>query len=450
MSLNKIHQVPRYLPTQLQEYVHKSRYARWLDKEQRRETWPETVQRYVDYFDGKFPHYPKQEIYEAILALEDMPSMRALMTAGAALERDPMAGFNCSFIAIDDVRAFDEILYISMCFHPDTEVVTRNGNKAIKDVVIGDEVLSIDETTGESTWQAVTNQVKTASAHRPKVEVTLDNDHSIKCTADHKWLTTNRGWVEAAELTSEDDLAAPGWQVYQITNTANGKVYIGQTSKGVNTRFKEHTFTANNPSKPANWHFAKALRKHDAAVWKVEVIDFAFSEAEAHLKECQWIAKMDSVVTGYNSTTGGEGAPGYKWTDEQRKYRSENMPEWSQEQRDAQRLVLAQAQEKIVATRQTPEYREAQRARNLGANNPMFGKTATDERKAQISMQTAGEGNPFFGKTHSEVTKQKIRESQKDNSGAANPFFGKKHSDVTRAKMRASWAKKSALKGAIA
>ena len=105
----------KHLPTQLQEYVHKSRYARWLDAEQRRETWPETVQRYVNYFANKFPFYPKEDIYAAIVATKVMPSMRAMMTAGPALERDPIAGFNCSFIAVDNVRAFDELLYISMC-----------------------------------------------------------------------------------------------------------------------------------------------------------------------------------------------------------------------------------------------------------------------------------------------------------------------------------------------
>ena len=104
-----------HLPTPLQEFIHKSRYARWRDEDQRRETWPETVQRYVDYFSQKFPHYPKEAVYNSILNLRTMPSMRALMTAGAALERDPMAGFNCSFVAIDDVRAFDEVLYILMC-----------------------------------------------------------------------------------------------------------------------------------------------------------------------------------------------------------------------------------------------------------------------------------------------------------------------------------------------
>jgi ribonucleoside-diphosphate reductase alpha chain len=104
-----------HLPTPLQEFVHKSRYARWRKDLGRRETWPETVRRYVDYFSNKFPHYPTERVYNAILNLKVMPSMRALMTAGPALERDPMAGFNCSFVAIDNVRAFDEILYISMC-----------------------------------------------------------------------------------------------------------------------------------------------------------------------------------------------------------------------------------------------------------------------------------------------------------------------------------------------
>lgn len=108
-------QPEKQLPTPLQEYVHKSRYARWIETKQRRETWEETVQRYVDYFSNKFDSYPKQEVYDYIVALKDMPSMRALMTAGPALERDPMAGYNCAFVAIDDVRAFDEILYILMC-----------------------------------------------------------------------------------------------------------------------------------------------------------------------------------------------------------------------------------------------------------------------------------------------------------------------------------------------
>ena len=108
-------QTTNQLPTPLQEYVHKSRYARWIDAEQRRENWDETVKRYVNYFAEKFPHYPKDQIFNSILNLRTMPSMRALMTAGPALERDPMAGYNCAFVAVDHPRAFDEILYVLMC-----------------------------------------------------------------------------------------------------------------------------------------------------------------------------------------------------------------------------------------------------------------------------------------------------------------------------------------------
>ena len=108
--------LPVSLPTQLQSFIHKSRYARWLDAEQRREEWPETVDRYVDFFANRFPDlYPAARIKAAIQSLRAMPSMRALMTAGPALAKDEIAGFNCSYIAVDDVRAFDEILYVLMC-----------------------------------------------------------------------------------------------------------------------------------------------------------------------------------------------------------------------------------------------------------------------------------------------------------------------------------------------
>ena len=94
-----------------QKFIHKSRYARYLDKEGRRETWEETVQRYCDFWEKPLP----DEVKNAILDMEIMPSMRALMTAGPALSRDNMAGYNCSFIAIDHVRSFDENLYVLLC-----------------------------------------------------------------------------------------------------------------------------------------------------------------------------------------------------------------------------------------------------------------------------------------------------------------------------------------------
>lgn len=96
-------------------YIHKSRYARWLDDKGRRETWEETVTRYCDFWKKRYPDiFPYKMVYDAIVEMEVMPSMRALMTAGPALERDNIAGYNCSFIPIDDVRAFDEVMYILM------------------------------------------------------------------------------------------------------------------------------------------------------------------------------------------------------------------------------------------------------------------------------------------------------------------------------------------------
>jgi len=99
-------------------YIHRSRYARYIPELERRETWEETVDRYISFFGSKAPQIPGEvfeECRQAILNLEVMPSMRALMTAGKALEKDNIAGFNCSYLAIDHPRAFDEMMYILMC-----------------------------------------------------------------------------------------------------------------------------------------------------------------------------------------------------------------------------------------------------------------------------------------------------------------------------------------------
>lgn len=98
-----------------QQYIHKSRYARYLPEEKRRETWEETVDRYVDYWGSYLPSLEKQRVRKAIYDMDVMPSMRALMTAGEALDRDNVAGFNCSYLPIDHPKAFDEMMYVLMC-----------------------------------------------------------------------------------------------------------------------------------------------------------------------------------------------------------------------------------------------------------------------------------------------------------------------------------------------
>lgn len=116
-----------HLPTPYQEFIHLSRYSRWIEEKNRREFWPETVDRWCAFWDKyiaeNFPQVDKATredmilnvLRPAILNLEVMPSMRSLMTAGPALERDNMAGYNCSYLPIDDQHAFAEVMYILMC-----------------------------------------------------------------------------------------------------------------------------------------------------------------------------------------------------------------------------------------------------------------------------------------------------------------------------------------------
>ena len=111
-----------YLPTEYQEFIHLSRYSRWIPEKGRRETWDETVSRYFDFFtehlqeqnDFKLDEVSRKRLEEAVLSQKVMPSMRCLMTAGEALKRENVAGYNCSYVAVDSPRAFDEILYILM------------------------------------------------------------------------------------------------------------------------------------------------------------------------------------------------------------------------------------------------------------------------------------------------------------------------------------------------
>ncbi|MAO21380.1 MAG: ribonucleoside-triphosphate reductase [Phycisphaerae bacterium] len=107
-----------YLPTDYQSFIHTSRYARWLDEAGRRESWGETVQRYIDNIvqpNSEVPTDTVHEIAQAIFGLEVMPSMRALMTAGPAFARDNVAGYNCSYLPVDDPKSFDEAMFILLC-----------------------------------------------------------------------------------------------------------------------------------------------------------------------------------------------------------------------------------------------------------------------------------------------------------------------------------------------
>ena len=109
--------------TPYQTYIAKSRYSRFLDDKGRREHWEETVARYFNFMEKhlqdkhQYTLNPalRHELEQAVLNLEVMPSMRSIMTAGDALERQNIAGYNCSYLPIDDPKAFDEAMYILLC-----------------------------------------------------------------------------------------------------------------------------------------------------------------------------------------------------------------------------------------------------------------------------------------------------------------------------------------------
>ena len=113
------------MPTEYQNFIALSRYARWISEENRKEEWSETVDRYLNYmqehlvkkynFDEKVYYELQDRLFHYITDLQVMPSMRALMTAGKALDKCHVAGYNCSYLPVDSPRAFDECMYILMC-----------------------------------------------------------------------------------------------------------------------------------------------------------------------------------------------------------------------------------------------------------------------------------------------------------------------------------------------
>src|SRR5690554_3470556 len=173
-----------YLPTYYQQYIALSRYARWLPDEGRRETWEETVDRYLDFMEQHLYNKlqydlfadVKAELREAILNLEVMPSMRALMTAGPALERDNTAGYNC--------------------FAGDVEYVTAEGIRTFQDTAGTEQTVL----AGDGQWRKATirhfgtqklNRVVLRPGNRSRTKLRRE----ILVTKDHRWITTNRGEV---------------------------------------------------------------------------------------------------------------------------------------------------------------------------------------------------------------------------------------------------------------
>ena len=144
-----------HLPTDYQTFIATSRYARWLDEEGRRETWSETVGRFMDNIvkPSGISDQDIAEIHEAILGLQIMPSMRALMTAGQAAERDNTCIYNCSYLPVDHPRAFDEAMFILLCgtgvgFSVERQAISKLPEVPKELLDIGDTIAVADSKEG--------------------------------------------------------------------------------------------------------------------------------------------------------------------------------------------------------------------------------------------------------------------------------------------------------------
>lgn len=188
-------------PNDASEFVYTRTYSRWLEEEKRREFWPETVQRYLNFIKDErgalIPPKVLRKMEEKILNFEVMPSMRALWAAGPAMKSDNLTSYNCSFSVIDNIEAFSEALYILMCVPRGTLVDTEFGPKEIEKIKENDQVWSFNHNKNQKELKKVLkthkinvkkeNQIKIKTVHG---EFVCSNKHEIPIYKNNKWIYT--------------------------------------------------------------------------------------------------------------------------------------------------------------------------------------------------------------------------------------------------------------------
>jgi hypothetical protein len=206
-DINKAQQ--EFLPTLYQQFIHLSRYSRWLDDKKRRETWPESVRRYVDFFKtikDPLDDTDYEQLYQYIVSLQILPSMRCMWTAGKALAKDNASGYNCAFVAISNVKSFAEAFYLLLvgCFHPDQEVITPNGTKKISELTCSDIILTYDIDSGHFSYTHPSAVMENDTSESVKLQLEFTDGSIVKCTENHLFYTITDEWKEAKDLTEDD------------------------------------------------------------------------------------------------------------------------------------------------------------------------------------------------------------------------------------------------------
>lgn len=190
--------------------------------------------------------------------------------------------------------------------------------------------------------------------------------------------------------------------IYCITNTINGKRYVGQTIKMLEKRWMQHKID----SKRFKGYFQRALKKYGFDCWKQEILE---ETDNLNDREQYWIAHYDTLnpKRGYNSTSGGGQA--FTVSSKTKKKMSENHC-------SKKKIYVHPMKDKHHSEKTKKKISEAKRNKYIGENNPFHGKTHTEKTKKKISEakkgKKLGKENPFFGKHHSEETKQRIKEAR--------------------------------------
>jgi len=198
--------------SEISEFTFRSKYARYNEEKNRRESLDETAERSLQMHLKKFSDLKKKDLIEIVKCFDlvkqkvVMPSMRSMQFGGIAIEAKNARIYNCSAGHIHSIRSFAEAFWLLLCLHPDTLVKTETGDKRIMDITLDDKVMTYDEKTDSFYYVKPIDVIENPTSGKQKMKLTLENGREIKCTIDHKFLTRNRGWVEAQNLTEDDDL----------------------------------------------------------------------------------------------------------------------------------------------------------------------------------------------------------------------------------------------------
>lgn len=195
----------------LSDTVIWSKYAKYIPALRRRENWGEICDRTATMHKLQYPQLATeiQEVFDNyIKAKKVLPSMRSMQFAGRPIELNNSRIFNCAYEPIDHPFAFAEAMFLLLggCFKAGTLIKTKTGDKPIEEITVDDEILTYDEDSKEFNWVKPNWAGLTPTADKQKIKITTANGEVIYTTADHKFLTENRGWIEAKDLTEKDKI----------------------------------------------------------------------------------------------------------------------------------------------------------------------------------------------------------------------------------------------------